>query len=344
MSSRKPLKNVINEHKTAVILAIVIIAGGSIGSYFVTDYLNAQNPERITLATTTSTYDSGLLDYLLPKFTEQTGIQVKVLSVGTGTAIQYGKDGNADVILVHARSREDDFVNASLGEGGLSYGIHRACIMYNDFIIVGHSSNPANLQIGDNISIVMTKLRDAMDSGNMTFYSRGDNSGTHTKEKELWAEIGVIAATRWSAQPDKYTETGQGMAATLLMTYEDVENAHEGYTLVDRGTWLSFNDTYTSLNILAESVIGEDKLLNPYGAIPVNPVMHSHVKFISACRFVGFLTSPYGQQLINSYTKNNAVLFHANFGTCNSSTNCPTTDDEIAIWTPFHVEYAGLTV
>lgn len=344
MSIRKPLTTILSEHKTAVILILVIIAGGSIGAYFTIDYLNAQNPEKITLATTTSTYDSGLLDYLLPKFTEQTGIQIKVLSVGTGTAIQYGKDGNADVILVHSRSREDDFVNASLGIDGLPYGIHRACIMFNDFIIVGHSSNPANLLPDDNIIAVMTKLRDAMDTGNMTFYSRGDDSGTHSKEKALWAEIGIVAATRWIAQPDKYTETGQGMATTLLMTYEDVDANHEGYTLVDRATWLSFNDTYTSLKILAESVVGEDFLLNPYGAIPVNPVLHPHVKFLSACRFVGFLTSSYGQALINAYKKNNAVLFHANFGTCDISCSCATTDDEIAIWTSFQAEFAGLTV
>jgi len=263
MPTRKSIGKLLCEHKKALIIVLILIAGGSISTYFVIDYLNAQDPKQITLATTTSTYDSGLLDYLLPKFTEQTGIQVKVLSVGTGTAIQYGKDGNADVIIVHSRSREDDFVNASLGVNGIPYGIHRACIMYNDFIIVGHSSNPANLLPNDNVTNVMTKLRDAMDTGNMTFFSRGDNSGTHSKEKALWAEIGVVAATRWSAQPDKYTETGQGMAATLLMTYEDVDPAHEGYTIVDRGTWLSFNDTYTSLLILAESVIGEDLLLNP---------------------------------------------------------------------------------
>lgn len=339
MSSRKSLKETIIEHKTAVIIALIIIAGGSIGTYFAIDYLNAQNPERITLATTTSTYDSGLLDFLLPEFTEKTGIQIKVLSVGTGTAIQYGKDGNADVILVHSRPREDDFVNASLGVNGLAYGIHRACVMFNDFILVGHFSNPANLQPGDNITTVMTKLKAAMDAGNMTFYSRGDNSGTHSKEKELWAEIGVVAATEWAAQPDKYTETGQGMAATLLMTYEDVDANHEGYTLVDRGTWLSFNDTYTSLEILAESVIGEDKLLNPYGVIPINPVLHPHVKYVSACRFVGFLTSQYGQDLINSYRKNNAVLFHGSFGTCASNYSCSTTDDEIAFWTPFQGEF-----
>ncbi len=344
MSTRRPLKEAISEHKKAIILALIIIAGGSIGTYFVIDYINAQNPKKITLATTTSTYDSRLLDFLLPKFTELTGIKIKVLSVGTGTAIQYGKDGNADVILVHSRSREDDFVNASLGVDGIPYGIHRACVMYNDFIIVGHKSNPANLQLGDNITTVMTKLRDAIDTGNMTFYSRGDNSGTHSKEKELWKMIGVVAATRWENKPDKYTETGQGMAETLLMTYEDAVAAHEGYTLVDRGTWLSFNDTYTSLKILAESIIGESLLLNPYGVIPVNPVLHSHVKYISVCQFVGFLTSAYGQSLINSYKKNNEVLFHADFGTCDFDTGCTTTEDEVTIWTPFHAEFASLLI
>jgi len=344
MSTRKSIKQILGEHKKVLVLGLIIIAGGSIGTYFAIDYLNAQNPERITLATTTSTYDSGLLDYLLPKFTEQTGIQIKVLSVGTGTAIQYGKDGNADVILVHSRSREDDFINVSLGIDGVPYGIHRACIMFNDFIIVGHSSNPANLLADNNITTVMTKLRDAMDTGNITFYSRDDDSGTHSKEKALWAEIGVIPATRWSAQSDKYTETGQGMATTLLMTWEDVNAAHEGYTIVDNGMWLSFNDTYTSLNILAESVNGEDLLLNPYGAIPVNPVLHPHVKYLSVCRFIGFLTSPYGQTLINKYKKNNVVLFHASFGTCDHDCSCTTTDDEIAIWTPFQAEFAGLTV
>jgi ABC-type tungstate transport system permease subunit len=129
------------------------------------------------------------------------------------------------------------------------------------------------------------------------------------------------------------------MAATLLMAYEDVDANHEGYTIVDRGTWLSFNDTYISLEILAESVVGEDKLLNPYGVIPVNPILHPHAKYISACRFVGFLTSQYGQNLIDSYRKNNAVLFHGSFGTCVSNHSCSTTDDEIAFWTPFQEEF-----
>ena len=157
MANRKPLKIILSEHKTAVILALVIIAGGSIGAYFAIDYLNAQNPERIILATTTSTYDSGLLDYLLPRFTQETGIQIRILSVGTGQAIAYGQSGDVDAILVHSRPREDAFVNDSYGQ--IPYGVHRACIMYNDFVIVGDISNPANLQPIDNITTVMTKLK-----------------------------------------------------------------------------------------------------------------------------------------------------------------------------------------
>ncbi|MFX1366635.1 MAG: substrate-binding domain-containing protein [Promethearchaeota archaeon] len=344
MSSRKPLKEFVGDHKAAILLAIIIIAGGSVGTYFVIDYLNAQNPEKITLATTTSTYDSGLLDYLLPEFTKLTGIHIKVLSVGTGTAITYGKDGNVDVILVHSRSREDDFVNASLGVDGIPYGIYRACVMYNDFIIVGHESNPANLQPGDNIITVMTKLRDAIDNGNMTFYSRGDGSGTHSKELALWSLVGVDPETRWEEQPDKYSETGEGMGTTLLITSEDTEAAHEGYTIIDRGTWLSLFEQYTTLKILAESIIGENYLLNPYGVIPINPVLYPHVKYVSVCRFIGFLTSPYGQDLIDAYRKNNQVLFHADFGTCDNDTACTTTADEITIWKPYQIEFADLTV
>ena len=337
-----PLKKVLNKHKTAVILALIIIAGGSIGTYFAIDYFTAQSPKRITLATTTSTYDSGLLDYLLPEFTEQTGIEIKVLSVGTGQAIAYGQTGDADVILVHSRPREDAFINDTGGQ--IPYGVHRACIMYNDFIVVGHSSNPANLQPGDNITDVMIKLKDAMDTGNITFYSRGDSSGTHSKEISLWALIGVTPDTYWSEDSDKYTETGQGMGSTLLMTYQDVNDAHKGYTLVDRGTWLSFNDTYTTLNILAESVIGENYLLNPYGFIPVNRDRHSHVKYKTVLRFGGFLTSEYGQSLIGAYRKNNAVLFHPCYGICDETHNCPTTAEEINFWTEYQSEFADLSI
>jgi len=335
MSERKALKTILSEHKIAFLLTFIIIIGGTFGTFFVIDLLSAQNPTQIKLATTTSTYDSGLLDYLLPKFTQKTGIEVSVLSVGTGQALVYGESGNVDVILVHSRSRENAFVNDS--DGQTPYGINRACVMYNDFIIVGHENNPADLLPNDNITIVMTKLKEGIDSGNSTFYSRGDSSGTYSKELSLWLLISVITEVNWLGQPEKYTETGQGMATTLQMTYQDVNS--QGYTLIDRGTWLSFNNTYTNLKILGESVVGEDNLLNPYGIIPVNPDLHSQVKYSSVLRFVGFLTSNYGQNLINSYTKNGEKLFHAAFGTCNSTHNCATTVEEVYFWTSYQQEF-----
>ena len=324
--------------KAALLLTLTILVGSSIGIYFVIDTINAENPEQITLATTTSTYDSGLLDFLLPKFTEETGISVKVLSVGTGQAIAYGESGDADAILVHSRKRENVFINNS--EGQIPYGIHRACIMYNDFIIVGPLSNPANLQLGENISVVMTKLKNALDSGNSSFYSRGDGSGTYSKEKNLWNLISITPENYWSQQPEKYTETGQGMGSTLLMTYQDSTN--NGYTLIDRGTWLALSETYTTLSILALSATGEDFLLNPYGFIPVNPDRHSHVKYESILRLGGFLTSPYGQSLIALYTKNDSILFHPNFGVCNNTNDCDTTDEEITFWTQYQSEFMNL--
>ncbi|MHA1915524.1 MAG: substrate-binding domain-containing protein [Promethearchaeota archaeon] len=342
MSARRNLKQVLGEHKTAVILALVIIAGGSISTFFIYDFTNAQNPDQITLATTTSTYDSGLLEYLLPKFTEETGIKIRVLSVGTGQAIAYGQSGDADAILVHSRPREDAFINDTGDQ--IPYGIHRACIMYNDFIIVGDLSNPADLQPNDNISTAMRKLKDAIDTGNVTFYSRGDSSGTHSKELFLWSLIGIIPESYWFAEPNKYAETGSGMSTTLLLTYEDASDAHKGYTLVDRGTWLSFNDTYTSLKILAESTNDEDILLNPYGFIPVNPDRHPHVKYDAVLRFGGFLTSEYGQSLISAYKKNDEVLFHSSYSFCNETHSCLTTDEEVAFWTQHQSEFQGLII
>jgi len=325
----------VRDHKTTLLLTLIIIAGGSVGAYFVIDILDAQNPKQIVLSTTTSIYDSGLLDFLLPKFTEETGIKIKVLSVGTGQAIAYGESGDADVILVHSRPREDAFVNDTGGQ--TPYGVHRACIMYNDFIIVGHNSNPAKIEPGDNITVVLTKIKDAIDSGNTTFYSRGDSSGTYSKEMALWSLIDVTPDTYWFDQPEKYTETGQGMGSTLLMTYHDSSN--KGYTLIDRGTWLSFNDTYTSLDLLGESVVGEDYLLNPYGFIPVNPDRHSHVKYEAVLRLGGFLTSPYGQDLIGAYKKNKAGLFQPNFGVCNITDDCVSTDEEVGFWTKYQSEF-----
>ncbi len=336
MSERRTLKTIISEHKAAFLIIFILMLGSSFGTFFILDLLSARNPTRIILATTTSTYDSGLLDYLLPDFTQKTGIEVSVLSVGTGQALVYGENGDVDVILVHSRSREDVFVNDS--DEQTPYGINRACVMYNDFIIVGQENNPAALLPNDNITSVMIKLKDSIDAGNSTFYSRGDGSGTYSKEISLWSTIGVTPDVEWFGEPEKYTETGQGMAATLQMTYQDVNN--QGYTLIDRGTWLTFNNTYATLKMLAESVVGEDNLLNPYGVIPVNPDLHPHVKYNSVLRFVGFLTSGYGQNLINNYTKNGETLFHAAFGICNSTHNCLTTEEELSFWTIYQQEFA----
>ena len=335
MSERRALKTIISEHKAAFLIMFILVLGGFFGTFFILDLLSARNPNRITLATTTSTYDSGLLDYLLQEFTQKTGIEVSILSVGTGQALGYGENGDVDVILVHSRSREDAFVNDT--DGQTPFGINRACVMYNDYIIVGDENNPAELLPNDNITTVMTKLKYSIDAGNTTFYSRGDGSGTYSKEISLWSFIGVTPDIEWFGEPDKYTETGQGMAATLQMTYQDANN--QGYTLIDRGTWLTFNDTYTILQILAESVVGEDNLLNPYGVIPVNLDLHPQVKYNSVLRFVGFLTSDYGQNLINTYTKNGETLFHAAFGICNSTHNCPTTEEEISFWTIYQQEF-----
>ena len=340
MSTRKPIKEILSENKLSIALLGVIIVGASVGGYFIWDYMQTtENPNNITLATTTSTYDSGLLDYLLPYFTAETGITVNILSKGTGVAIDLAKRGDADVILVHSRSREDAFVNYSGGQ--VPYGVYRACVMYNDFIIVGFNYNPANLTDGDDIVTVMTKLYEGMNAGNTTFYSRGDDSGTHSKEKALWANAGYSYTNDILTLPeDIYVNCSGGMAKTAADLYEDQTDT--GYTLIDRGTWLAVKGEYTELEILAEKEGSEDILLNPYGIIPVNPGLHPHVKFGAACRFAAFLTSPWGQDLIANFTIGGEVLFNPAFGICDTTHNCATTAEEVTFWEPFHSEFYGL--
>lgn len=309
------------EKKAIGVLALIFTAIGTsvtIGAIY--EYNTSQN--RIILATTTSTYDSGLLEYLIPTFSANTGIGVDVLSVGTGQAIATAKAGNADVLLVHARSREDDFV----AEG---YGIHRACIMYNDFVIVGPTSDPASIQGETSIESAMTKLKNAGNAGTIKFYSRGDSSGTYSKEVALWALIGFIpnaATNTW------YLETGSGMGTTLTVT-----NENDGYTLIDRGTWLSAKEN-VDLTLLVE---GPEVLLNPYGAILVNPEMFPHIKESHANSFIAFLVSEEGQNLIDEFRKNNEVLFHPAFGICDDTHSCSTTHEEVQYWQTFNGGYIG---
>ncbi len=283
------------------------------------DILHSRN--RIILATTTSTYDSGLLDYILPTFEKDSGILVDILSVGTGHALETGRRGDADVLLVHSRTREDDFVSSG-------YGIHRACIMYNDFIIIGPSNDPASIQ-GENISVAMTNLMNAGELGLIKFYSRGDGSGTNSKEIMLWD---VINNTPNSGIDGWYYETGAGMGNTLIVADEN-----NGYTLIDRGTWLSTKDS-VNLILLVE---GEDILLNPYGAILVNPEINLSVKYDLALKLVAFLTSKEGQELISSYKLNNETLFFSSFGHGNETYGCSTTDTEIEFWREYNGNYVG---
>lgn len=246
-------------------------------------------PKVLRLATTTSTYDSGLLDAILPVFEKEAGVKVEVLAKGTGEAIALGSRGDVDVVLVHARSQEDAFVEA--GDG-----IDRRDVMYNDFVIVGPASDPAGIKGGSDAVKAMQQLA----ASNSVFISRGDNSGTHTKEKGLWTAAGV------ADKGTGYKEAGLGMGDALRMTDE-----MQGYTLSDRATYLALQDSL-SLQVVVE---GDPLLFNPYGVIAVNPEKHQDVNYQLATRFIEWITSEQGQQLIGEYGKDKygQALFTPNY-------------------------------
>ncbi len=313
------VKRLIDSKQKKALWAIVIIAtAGIISAFVIVEYIRVQN--RIILATTTSTYDSGLLDYLLPVWEEKAGVTVEVLSVGTGEAITAGESGNADVLLVHSRTKEDLFID----EG---YGLYRTCVMYNDFIIIGPSNdaNLANVSGASSITEAMTRLKVAGEAFTINFTSRGDDSGTHNKELALWKLVSGFVPN--SAVDLWYSETGEGMGSTLT-----IANQLGAYTIIDRGTWLFLKDT-VSLVLLYE---GDEILLNPYGAIVVNPLLHSGIKYEKAIEFVAFLVSEEGQDLIRDYKVNNQILFIPCFGKCNETHSCKTTAAEVAFWSQYN--------
>lgn len=236
----------------------------------------------IILATTTSTYDSGLLDYLLPIFEEKHRIEVKVIPVGTGQAIELGRRGDADVILVHSPEDEERFVAES-------FGIERHCVMYNDFVIVGPKDDPAGIK-NTSVIVALEKVADT----DSIFISRGDNSGTHKRELILWKVVGIEEKGSW------YIETGTGMGQTLLVASEK-----GGYTLSDKATYMSMKDRLD----LAILVSGARLLLNPYSIIVVNPEKNPGVNHRGAERLVQWITSNEGQALIGNFTKNSEQLF-----------------------------------
>jgi len=243
----------------------------------------APPPQEMILATTTSTADSGLLDVILPVFEKANNVKVKVVAVGTGQALKLGQDGNADVVLVHARAQEDQFV----ADG---WGVDRRDVMYNDFILVGPTQDPA----GSKGLTTAAEALQAIANKQAAFASRGDNSGTHTKEKDLWKKAGLEPKGDW------YKSLGQGMGDTLIFA-----NEKGAYTITDRGTYLSMKDKLPNLTVLVGGASikenSDQSLLNPYGVIAVNPARYPHVKFALAQKFMAWLAAVETQKLIGQY-------------------------------------------
>lgn len=242
----------------------------------------------IIVSSTTSTQDSGLFGYILPKFKEKTGIDVKVVAQGTGQALDTARRGDADVVFVHAKAQEEKFV----AEG---WGVKRYPVMYNDFVLIGSKSDPAKVKGKD----ILSALKAIHDAG-APFVSRGDKSGTHAAELRLWKEAGLDPA---GSKPSWYREIGQGMGAAL-----NTANAMGAYVLADRGTWISFKNK-EQLEILVE---GDERLFNQYGVILVNPEKHPHVKKEYGQQFIDWLISDEGQQAIAEYKIEGQQLFFPN--------------------------------
>jgi tungstate transport system substrate-binding protein len=258
-------------------LALLLVSAGG-------TFAQDSDPERLILATTTSTFDTGLLDFILPDFEATYNAEVDVVAVGTGQALALGESGDADVLLVHARAREDAFVAS--GNGLIRYDV-----MFNDFVIVGPANDPAGISGMSDAPAALAQIADA----EATFVSRGDDSGTHTKELAIWAAAAVEPGGDW------YNAAGQGMGAVL-----NIANELHGYTLSDRATYIARVQEGLNLDILLE---GDPILFNPYGVIPVNPEAHPGVNADMAEAFAHWLTSLETQERIASFEVNGSPLF-----------------------------------
>ena len=261
----------------AAALGLAALAGG------------AQAGESIVLASTTSTEQSGLFGFILPIFEKETGIAVKVVALGTGQALDVGRRGDADVLLVHDRAAEDKFV----AEG---YGVDRRDVMYNDFVIVGPAADPAKVAGSKDAADALKKVAAAK----APFASRGDDSGTHKAELDLWKAAGIDVK---AASGDWYRATGSGMGATL-----NTAAGMGAYALTDRGTWISFKNR-GPLDIVVE---GDEKLFNQYGVILVNPAKHPSVKVKEGQAFIDWLTGAEGQTAIKDFKIESEPLFFPN--------------------------------
>ncbi len=233
--------------------------------------------ERLKVSSTTSTDNTGLFQALNPPFEERFACRVDVIAVGTGKALKIGEMGDSDVVFVHSRPAEDTFVAAG-------HGVNRRDVMYNDFIIIGPAKDPAGIRGTEDAKKALAALAK---TGSL-FISRGDDSGTHKKEKSLWKKAGLEPKGRW------YSEAGQGMGAVIQIANEKL-----AYTLADRGTYLAYKNK-VSLEILCE---GDPDLFNPYGIMAVNPAKHPQVNYVLAMAYIGWVTSPEGQKVIREFGK-----------------------------------------
>jgi tungstate transport system substrate-binding protein len=265
---------------TALVCSALFLAVGA----------SAQDAKSIVVASTTSTEQSGLFTQLLPAFKRDSGIDARVVAVGTGQALDMGRRGDADVVFVHDQVAEDKFV----AEG---FGVKRFPVMYNDFVLIGPKSDPAGIK-GKDIQGALAKLGASTHS----FVSRGDKSGTHAAELRYWKAAGLDIAT---AKPAGYKECGCGMGPAL-----NIAASSNAYVLADRGTWLSFKNR-ADLAVLVE---GDKRLFNQYGVMVVNPVRHPHVKKEMAQAFADWVVSPAGQAAIASYKIGGEQLFFPNAG------------------------------
>lgn len=265
----KRIQRILEVLLVAVLLAFVV--------------LPARAEERLRMSTTTSTENSGLLSVLLPPFEKKVGCKVDVVAVGTGKALKLGEAGDVDIVFVHARGLEDKFV-------ANGFGVNRRDVMYNDFVLLGPPDDPAG--VGKKGS-APDAFRAIAGKGS-PFLSRGDESGTHQKEKEIWAAAGIVPKGAW------YIEAGQGMGEVIMMATQK-----RGYTLSDRGTYIAFRKK-TDLVVVRQ---GDRNLWNPYGIIAVNPKKHVHVKYDLAMKLIAFVTGPEGRSLIAGYKVDGEPLF-----------------------------------
>jgi tungstate transport system substrate-binding protein len=266
-----------------------LMAGAALGAVVAFAPPTVAQDKSIVVASTTSTRDSGLFDYILPRFKDRTGITVKVVAQGTGKALDTGRRGDADVLFVHARAREMKFVK----EG---YGEKRYPVMYNDFVVVGPKNDPAGVKGTKDVAKAFQTIRDKK----AEFISRGDRSGTNGAELRIWKAAGIDIARDHGPW---YKAIGQGMGATL-----NTASAENAYTLSDRATWINFRNK-GDLVIVVE---GDKRLFNQYGIMLVNPKKFPHVKANFGRQFIDWITSPEGQNAIGSYKVNGEQLFYPN--------------------------------